>query len=79
LKNSYTTKEIELVEDGVNRWFEERSDTRSDIETAIYVFNFLDEIDMQGADVLTWGLKDELMRTKKQCLLIIASSIDVLV
>lgn len=56
-------------------WYEIRADLRNDIDTAIYVYNFLDEIDMQGADVLRWNMKRRLTHTKKKCLEIICKSI----
>jgi hypothetical protein len=57
-------------------YYEERADARSDIDTAIYVYNFLDEVDLQGSDVLRWRLTRKLTRAKKHCLLLICKSIE---
>ena len=69
-------EETEGEETPIVDWYEERQDARSDIDTAIYTYSFLDEIDVQGADVLRWNLKRKLLRTKKHCLLLICKSIE---
>lgn len=76
------TGEEESVEeepgDAVSIWFEERADARADVDTAIAVYGFLEELDLQSPDVLKWNLKRRLTQTKKNCLLIICKSIDEL-
>lgn len=55
--------------------FEQKNNARADVDTAIFAYQFLEEIDMQSADALRWGLKRKLSATKKKCLLILIKSI----
>lgn len=57
-------------------WIDERTEARNDIDSAIYAYNFLDETDNQGADILKWGLKSKMKDAKKKCLLILFRAID---
>jgi hypothetical protein len=63
-------------EGDVADWFEIREDARADIDTAIYVYQFLDEIDIDSPRVLQWNMKRRLNKVKRQCLEIICKSID---
>jgi hypothetical protein len=62
--------------DGMTNYYEEKTDVRADIDTAISVYNFLDQIDPQATDVLKWGMKDQVIQAKKQCLQIICESLN---
>jgi hypothetical protein len=52
-----------------------RSHSRSDIDTAIAAYQFLSELDVDGPDVLRWGIKRKLMQAKKRCLIILCDSL----
>jgi hypothetical protein len=58
--------------------YDERADIRADIDSVIAAYNFLEEVDPQGSDVLRWGLKRKVLKAKKQCLQILCDSIDLL-
>jgi hypothetical protein len=62
-------------EEALADYYADKEDIRADIDTAIYVFEFLDGIDMDGPDVINWNMKRALSKTKKKCLQIIAASI----
>lgn len=57
---------------------EERADIRSDIDTAMSVFNFLEELDADSPMVLQIGMKEEVIGAKKECLKIITKWISLL-
>jgi hypothetical protein len=63
-------------EENIVDWYEERQDARNDIDTAIYVYNFLDAVDVEGADILRWRMTRKLLKTKKHCLLLICKSVE---
>jgi predicted lipid carrier protein YhbT len=65
----------ELVEEALEKWFEERMDIRADIDTALYVYNFLAEIDPNDVEILQWGMKENIQEGKEKCLRIIFKSI----
>jgi hypothetical protein len=69
-------EETEGEETPIVDWYEERQDARNDIDTAIYVYNFLDAVDLEGADILRWRMTRKLLRTKKHCLLLICKSVE---
>lgn len=63
----------------ITSYLDDKADIRSDIETAMAVYNFLEEIDVESAKVLTFGLKDDLIETMKDCLIIVKASVKLLV
>jgi hypothetical protein len=57
-------------------WVDERTEARNDIDSAIYAFEFLEQVDNQSPDILRWKLKNQMMEAKRKCLLILFRSID---
>jgi hypothetical protein len=53
-------------------------DIIANIDAAQATYDFIDGIDLQGPEVLTWGLRGELEDAKRKCLEIIISHINVL-
>ena len=53
-------------------------DLMANIDTAQATYEFIDGIDLEGPEVLTWGLSDEMADTKRKCLEIIIKNISIL-
>jgi hypothetical protein len=56
----------------------EFEEVRANIETAQFTWSFLDQMDLESPENLTFGLTDDLRESKKKCLEIIMNGIDFL-
>jgi hypothetical protein len=59
-------------------FYEEEMNARANIDTAIYVYEFIDGIDLDGPEILTWRMKNKLKKAKKKCLNILCDNLDAL-
>ena len=62
----------------INSYFLQQDDLRASIDTAVHIYNFLDEIDLDGPYVLQNNLKNRLKRAKKQSLLLLCEALNEL-
>lgn len=58
--------------------FVTQQEIRENIDTCIYVYQFLDEIDLENPDILRWKMTNKLRKTKKSCLQLIIDSMEML-
>jgi hypothetical protein len=65
----------EAGDESVADYYQDKEDIRADIDTAIYVYEFLDGLDEQAPNVLRWGMKRNISRAKKNCLKIIIEAV----
>ncbi|MGI8598905.1 MAG: hypothetical protein ACR2KB_06585 [Chitinophagaceae bacterium] len=79
MEEKLVDKETEETQSSDSEWYDQRTDARNDIDTAVHAYNFLEQVDTQSPDVLSWELTDELLKAKKNCLLILCKSLAELV
>ena len=48
---------------------------QGNIDTAITVWGVLDGMDLQSPDILSWGMKHEVLQAKQDCLTIMITGI----
>jgi Na+-transporting methylmalonyl-CoA/oxaloacetate decarboxylase gamma subunit len=65
----------EEIEEEQPDYFAEKDDIRADIDTAIAVYTLLSEMDLESTDILKWGMKNQLKRTRRQCLEVICDCV----
>lgn len=56
----------------------EQAEIRQNIDTAVFVYEFLDELDLESPDVLKWRLTNKLKKTKRSALELIIDSMQLL-
>lgn len=61
-----------------DEWSMYQEDIRLNIDTAQYVFNFLEEVDPDSPEVLRWNMKRQVLKAKKAALKIICEGIHLL-